>query len=299
MRLAVLGPNGQLGSDFVRAARSALPAAELILIGRDKLELSDPARLAEVLGSLRVDIIANFTGYHKTDEVESNATLAFRINAHAVREMARVCARKSARFIHISSDFVFGGDCGRRTPYREIDPPNPLNVYGASKAMGEAFALRENAGTTVLRVASLFGTAGASGKGGNFVETMLRLARERREVRVVDDQIMSPTATSDAALAICRLIAAEAPAGIYHVVNSGAVSWHGFAAEIYRLARVETNLIPISTAEFPTLAERPAFSALDNRKAGRILGNLAPWSDALERYLRSKGHLSSQGKAFA
>lgn len=295
MRIVVLGANGQFGSDFVRAAREAWPEADLVPLGRDKLDLSKPGAAAEAVASLRGDAWVNCTGYHRTDEAEGNASLAIRINAHAVKELGRACAAAGARLFHLSTDYVFGGDRARRAPYRESDPPAPLNVYGMSKAFGETLLFGENPDATVLRVASLFGVAGASGKGGNFVETMLRLAHERPELRVVDDQTMSPTATADAAAALVRLIRAEAPPGLYHLVNSGAVTWRGFAAEIVRQAGLETPVVAIRAAELAQPAERPAYSVLDNGKISAIVGAMPDWRDALAGYLHAKGHRARAG----
>lgn len=290
MRIVVLGANGQFGSDFVRAVREAWPQADLVPLGRDRIDIAKPGAAAEAVGALRGEVWVNCTGYHRTDEAEGNASLAVRVNAHAVKELGRACAAAGARLFHLSTDYVFGGDRARRTPYRESDPPAPLNVYGMSKALGEALLLGENPGATVLRVASLFGVAGASGKGGNFVETMLRLARERPELRVVDDQTMSPTATADAAAALVRLIRAGAPPGLYHLVNSGAVTWRGFAAEILRQAGIETPVVAIRAAELAQPAERPAYSVLDNAKLSAVAGAMPDWRDALARYLHAKGH---------
>ncbi len=296
MRIVTLGPNGQFGSDFVRAAREAWPEAEIVPLGRDRLDLAKPGAIAEAAAALGGRVWVNCTGYHRTDEAEGNAGLAVRVNAHAVKELGRACAAIGARLFHLSTDYVFGGDLERRTPYGEADPPAPLNVYGMSKALGETLLFGENPAATVLRVASLFGVAGASGKGGNFVETMLRLARERPELRVVDDQAMSPTATADAAAALVRMIRAGAPPGLYHVVNSGAVTWRGFAAEILRQAGLETPVTAIRAAELSQPAERPAYSVLDNRKISAVAGAMPDWRDALARYLHAKGHLARAGR---
>lgn len=296
MRIVVLGPNGQFGSDFVRAAREAWPRADLVPLGRDRLDLARPGAVAEAAAALRGDVWVNCTGYHRTDEAEGNASLAIRINAHAAKELGRACAQIGARLFHLSTDYVFGGDRARRTPYRESDPPAPLNVYGTSKALGETLLFGTNPRATVLRVASLFGVAGASGKGGNFVETMLRLARERPELRVVDDQTMSPTSTADAAAALVRLIRAEAPSGLYHLVNSGAVAWHGFAAEILRQAGIATPVAAVASASLAQPAERPSYSVLDNGKISAVVGALPDWRDALARYLRDKGHSARAGR---
>ena len=206
MRVALLGPNGQLGRDILCAHEKSGESFDLIPLAREKLDVAAPATVERVLSDLDFDVLVNCTGYHKTDEVEDNAVLAFAVNAHAVQAMARVCAAKRARLVHVSTDYVFGGDVERSKPLCEEDATAPVNVYGASKAMGETLARLASDDVVILRVASLFGVAGASGKGGNFVETMIRAGREKGALRVVDDQTMSPTSTADVARVIVRML---------------------------------------------------------------------------------------------
>ena len=293
MRVLLLGPNGQLGHDLRLAHRKSGEPFGLQALGRDRLDLAEPEAVESVLERMEFEALVNCTGYHRTDEVEDNATDAFAVNAHAVQAMARVCARKGARFVHVSTDYVFGGDRALRRPLREDDPPAPVNVYGASKAMGETLARLESGDVVVLRVASLFGVAGASGKGGNFVETMIRVGRDRGALRVVDDQTMSPTATEDVARVMVRMLRDGCPPGLYHVVNAGCATWFEFAREIVRRAGVEAEVAPCATSEYPVRAARPAYSALDNAKAAAAFGPLPPWQDALDRYLRAKGHVAA------
>jgi dTDP-4-dehydrorhamnose reductase len=295
MRVLLLGPDGQLGRDIRRAhaasRAAAVSAIDLVPLGRAALDVSAPSAVAEALGAQAFDALINCTSYHRTDEVEDNAGLAFAVNTHAVQAMAEACAARGARFVHISTDYVFGGDRARAAPLAETAPVAPVNVYGASKAMGETLARIACPDALILRVASLFGVDGASGKGGNFVETMLRVGRETGRLRVVADQTMSPTATADVAPALLTLLAREAEPGTYHVVNEGAATWHAFATEIIRRAGVAAEVAPCASADFPTRAMRPRFSVLATaRLAVSPAGRLPPWQDALERYLRAKGH---------
>ena len=290
MRVVLLGPNGQLGCDIRRAHEDAGGPFEMLALARNKLDVAEPDTVERVLDGLDFDVLVNCTGYHKTDEVEGNAALAFAVNTHAVQAMARTCALKRARFIHVSTDYVFGGNVACARPVREDDPTAPVNVYGASKAMGETLARLASDNIVILRVASLFGIAGASGKGGNFVETMIRAGREKGMLRVVDDQVMSPTATTDVARIILRILTDGCPPGLYHVVNNGSASWFDFASEIIRRARVEASVTPCSSSEYPTRAARPRYSALDNAKVSAAFGPLQPWQQALDRYLHAKGY---------
>ena len=243
-----------------------------------------------ILGELRFDVLINCTAHTRVDEAEDNASQAFAVNAHAVQAMARVCAAKRARLLHVSTDYVFGGDHARQYPLQEDDPTAPINVYGASKAMGETLARLACDTVIILRVASLFGVAGTGGRSSNFVETIIRAGREQRSLRVVDDQTMSPTATVDVARVVIRILTEGSPPGLYHVVNTGSATWFDFAREIVRRAGVETTVSACATGEFAVRAERPRYSALDNAKVTAALGAMPAWQDALERYLRAKGH---------
>jgi dTDP-4-dehydrorhamnose reductase len=288
MKILLLGANGQLGTDIlVENERRGL--FDIFRVGRDVVDLSFAGQATDNLSSLDFDVMVNCTGYHRTDEAENNETLAIAVNTRAVGELAVLCARKKARFIHVSTDYVFGGgaEC---SPIPEKAMKAPLNVYGRTKSDGEDLALTSHDDSLVIRVASLFGLAGASGKGGNFVETMIRLGRERGKLRVVNDQHMSPTGTQDVAAAMLALIEKRASSGIYHVVNTGVASWCDFARRIIERANVSAEVEGISTAEFPTPARRPPYSALDNQKTVSIVGRMAPWEEALDRYLIGKGY---------
>lgn len=292
MKLLLLGPNGQLGTDIRKAAEARGTGLELQALGRDRLDVADPTALRAALGAAEFDVLVNCTSYHRTDEVEKNATAAFAVNAHAVAQMAELCGARRARLVHISTDYVFGG-AARARPYGEGDPASPVNVYGASKALGEVLAQLTGAEVTVLRVASLFGVAGASGKGGNFVETMIRVGRDKGVLNVVDDVTMSPTGTAEAARLLLDLVETAAPSGIYHAVNSGEATWCEFAGVIVARAGIAAEVRPVTSKDYPTVARRPAYSVLDNSKIARALGRPIPhWTEALDRYLRDKGHMA-------
>jgi len=280
MKALLLGPNGQLGTDIRSANERRGEPIEILAVGRTQVDLGNLDAAISSLRELEFDALINCSSYHKTDEVEGNAQQAFTINAHLVKRLAELCADKHAGFFHVSTDYVFGGQ-PQRSPLSENTPKSPVNVYGASKAMGEDLALLANGDAFILRVASLFGVAGASGKGGNFVETMLRL---------VADQTMSPTSTSDVAEAMMDIVLDEAPPGIWHVVNSGAATWHEFAERIISDANVKARVLPVTTEQFPTPAARPRYSALDNAKFSKAVRAMRPWQDALKDYLVAKGH---------
>ena len=289
LRALLLGPNGQLGRDILHAYEESGKRFDLFPLARDALDLTAPGAVERVLDSLDFDALVNCAAYTKVDEAEDNANAAFAVNAHAVQAMARACAAKRAQFVHISTDYVFGGDIARDRPLHEDDPVAPVNVYGASKAMGETLARLASDDVVIVRVASLFGVAGAGGKGGNFVETMIRVGREKGVLRVVDDQTMSPTATADVAAVVLRMLAEGCAPGIYHVVNDGAATWFDFAREIVRRAGIEATTMSCSSKEYVTRAARPRYSALDNARISTAFGAMPSWQDALDRYLRAKG----------
>jgi len=290
MKALLLGPNGQLGTDIRFANDRRGEPIEIISVGRAQIDLANIEPAISSLRELNFDALINCSSYHKTDEVEANAQQGFTINAHLVKRLAQLTAEKRAIFFHVSTDYVFGGQ-PQRSPLSEDAPKAPVNIYGASKAMGEDLAMLANNNTRILRVASLFGVAGASGKGGNFVETMVRLAKEKGELRVVSDQTMSPTSTRDVAEVIVDMVIKQAPPGIWHVVNSGAATWHEFAERIVSDANVEATVLPITTEQFPTPAARPRYSALDNEKVSKAIREMRHWQEALKDYLVAKGHL--------
>lgn len=284
LNVLLLGANGQLGQDIQQAHRTAGEPFALTTLDRGKLDVTSED-FEERLTELSFDALVNCTGYHQTDEAEDNATLAFAVNAHAVQRMAQACARQNARLLHVSTDYVFGGDTERCMPLTEADDPAPVNVYGASKAMGETLAFLASERVVILRVASLFGVAGSRGKGGNFVETMLRVGRETGSLRVVSDQVMSPTATADVAEVLIELLREPGIFGTFHVVNSGIASWYDFACEIIRQSGIEAEVSPCASADWQTRALRPRFSALDFAKMAAWRGPTRTWQEALGDYL--------------
>jgi dTDP-4-dehydrorhamnose reductase len=284
-RIALFGANGQLGSDLVTLAGQR--DLDLTPVTRAQVDASNPDASFD---GLDFDLAINCVAVTRVDDCEKDPAPAVAINAHFAGRLAKACAARGARLVQVSTDYVYGGQT-QREPLSETVGRAPVNVYGATKALGEDLAKLEHDDVIVARVASLFGVAGASGKGGNFVETMIRFGKERGRLTVVADQVMSPTASYDAGEAILDLIAARAPAGDYHVVNSGVASWCDFAQAIIAKAGVAAEVAPIPTSQFPTPARRPPYSALSNAKLEAAIGRpMAPWTEALDRYLAAKGH---------
>ncbi len=263
----MLGSGGQVG----RAVQAAAPSAhEVIAKPRAELDITNEAAVAAFLAESPVDWIVNAAAYTAVDRAETDQGAAFASNDAAVGILARAGTAVGARLLHLSTDFVFDGNANRA--YLPGDPTNPLSVYGASKLAGEQQALR-GPSAIVLRTAWVYDSSGR-----NFVLTMLRLMRERPEVRVVCDQIGAPTWATGIAQVIWGLLAAGAPGGIYHWTDSGVASWYDFAVAIQEEALARgllsqaVPIVPIATAAYPTPARRPAFSVLDSQATRALLG---------------------------
>ena len=284
-RIALIGASGQLGSDLARV----LAGPRLVALTRRELDVTDTAAVERVVAGLRPDAVVNTAAFHRVDDIEADPGPAFGVNAVAVHHLARSCARHAARLVHFSTDYVFGA--AGPGPYAEDAPPAPLSAYGASKLAGEHLVRQASPRHLVIRSSGLYGVAGSSGKGGNFVETMLRLARDGKRLRVVDDQVLAPTFTADLAETVGRLLAVDPPGGVYHVTNGGACSWFEFARRIFERTGLTPDLEPTTSEAYDAPARRPANSVLRNGRLVSLgLPPLRPWADALDAYLATKGH---------
>lgn len=290
MRILLLGGNGQLGREL---RRSLAPLGELVVATRDGVDadaaanFDDPTALAAMVRGSGADVVVNAAAYTAVDKAEADADAAFRVNSEAPGAIARACARIDALLVHYSTDYVFDGSASR--PYREDDATAPLGVYGISKLAGEDAIRASGARHAILRTAWVYASHGR-----NFLLTMLRLANERDELRVVADQVGAPTPAAWIADATADLIRrGVAESGTWHLVTSGQVSWHGFASAIMEdahalglLERMPT-VVPITTAEFPTPARRPAYSVLDTTRLHDDFGIVPPaWRGELRATLR-------------
>ena len=280
--IAVFGSGGQLGRDLCPLLPDAVP------LTRADADLTDPAALAGTLRQLRPAVVVNCAAYNFVDKAEAEPDAAFAVNAWAVRELARICREIDAKLVHVSTDYVFGLDAGRTAPYRETDAPGPVSVYGLSKLAGEYLVRSSTPRHLVVRTCGLYGVWGSGGKGGNFVETMLRLAGQGKPLRVVSDQRCTPSYTRDVAAAVADLIRLDAT-GLVHVTNTGDNSWYEFATEIFRQAGVAADLTPITTEQFGAPARRPPYSALStDTLAETIATRPRHWRDALAAYLEER-----------
>lgn len=286
MKLLLIGARGQLGSDCLHAF------ADMKIHGADRegadvvLDISNEDRVREVIEDLKPEVVLNTAAAHNVPQCEKDPATAFAINAAGVFYLAKACAAVNARFIHISTDYVFGD--GHTAPLVESDPPAPLSVYAASKLAGEHLALANCANTIIVRSAALYGAAPCLAKGGmNFVRLMLHLAATRPEVKVVTDEITTPTSTSALAKQL-RVLAEKGEPGIYHATCQGSCSWHDFAQAIFEKTGTKANLLPATCADFPSPVRRPHYSVLDNAHLRAQGIDIMPdWQSALDEYLKT------------
>lgn len=291
-RILLLGKDGQLGQDLqVNLAAQG----EMICCGRDTLNLENADSIRQMVRQVQPNIIVNAAAYTAVDRAESELDRAIAINGTAPTILAEEAQRLGASLLHISTDYVFDGQ--KNTPYLEDDIPHPVGAYGQSKWLGEKGIQQSCDCYIILRTAWVYGVGGR----GNFVKTMLRLGADREDVQVVVDQVGSPTWTGDLAKTIAQFIPLLCTAkstqssipGIYHFTNSGAISWYDFAVAIFEEAATLgfplklQRVIPITTAEYPTPASRPAYSVLSSKKTLTLLGGSAPyWRQGLRHMLR-------------
>lgn len=275
MPAIIVGCDGQLGCELMRR----LPDA--IGFSRQQLDISNPEAVTKVLAPLNPKRIINCAAYNQVDLAETETADAWLGNTIGPRNLANFSRKKNCQLVQISTDFVFGANQQKRTPYTELDTTGPLSVYGTTKLAGEQFVLASSPDHLVIRSCGLYG----SGGNGNFVKTMLKLASQKKPLRVVNDQTCSPTSISDLADGILRLIEAKAK-GLYHFANEGEISWYEFANRIFEIANIEADLSPISSQEFGAPAGRPVYSALNCTKYQELTGRkIQSIDNALQCYL--------------
>jgi len=285
MRMLITGANGQLGRELVRQGR-ALNIA-LHAFKRQELDITQPNQVNTIVAKASPSLVVNAAGYTNVDKAEAEADLAFEVNKIAPAYLARCCADRNIALLHISSDYVFDGIKGK--PYHETDPIAPLGIYGQSKAQGEVAIRSVLKNHIILRTSWLYGVYRH-----NFVKTMLGLGTQKKTIPVVADQFGSPTSAADLAAAVLSIAAkigsaADPDWGTYHYCGNGVTSWHGFAKEVLQLASsyvpLQTKHIEaITTAEYPTPAKRPPYSALDCSRIKKVFGiTPKPWQQSLKR----------------
>jgi len=288
MRHVVLGARGQLGRDLC----PRLPG-EVLTPTRDQADLARPDQLQEWLKQVRPDTVINCAAYNFVDRAETEPEAVFTVNTWGVRALASMCRSLDCLLVQFSSDYVFGLDARRRQPWGENDAPGPVNVYGLSKLTGEYLVRTLCPRHLVLRTCGLYGLWGTGGKGGNFVETMLRKAGQGHPLNVVNDQVCTPSYTVDVAEAAVQLIVAGGH-GLFHVTSTGSCSWYEFAQVIFEMAGVDANLKGVSSSAYASPARRPAYSVLGDEQLRSLgLNPLRSWREALSAYLQERDRRNS------
>jgi dTDP-4-dehydrorhamnose reductase len=282
VRLLVFGGWGQLGSDLWEAASAD---HQMIRPSHDEVDVTDAAAVQAVVGTVRPDAVVNAAAFHRVGECEDRPDLAFAVNSTGALNVARAAAAHGARCVFVSTDYVFDGS--NPDGYREDDPVAPVNVYGVSKWAGERLVAIADPNAVIVRGSGMFGHAGSSGKGGNFVETVLSKAAGSQPISVADDQVFSPTSTRDMAERLLLLLERDAPSGVYHLANAGACSWFEFAREIFKVGGLDADLSPRRSDGDPI--PRPRCSALIDTKTESLgLPPARPWQEALRSYMESR-----------
>lgn len=284
MKIALIGADGQLGTDINRYFKEK--GLEVVELVQPNIEVCDLDNCKKNLIAVNPDLIINTAAFHVVDLCEDEVKPSFEVNVLGVKNLARVCLDLDVPLMHFSTDFVFDGE--KTTPYTEKDCPGPINLYGISKLAGEYVIKYMLTKYYLVRLCGLYGHAGSLGKGSNFVELMIKLAKEGKDIKVVNDQVLTPTSTKDVSEKLYELIQTN-KYGLYHMTNVGSCSWYEFAAEIFKLAGLTPNLSPTTSEEFRAKAKRPAYSVLDNVNLRKIgLKDLRHWKEALKDYIESR-----------
>lgn len=282
MKVALIGANGQLGSDFSTIQHNW----DLVGLTHRDIEITGFDSVSERLGSLRPDVVINTAAFGNVPKCEDEPLNAFAVNGVGVRNLAAWCAGHNSVLVHISTDYVFDGL--KKQPYIESDVPNPLNTYGLTKLAGEYYIKARMEKYFIVRSTGLYGKNPCRAKGGdNFVKIALRLAKENKEVRMRGSEVCTPTYTKHLAKQIVALIASNA-FGLYHATNEGQCSWFEFAQAVYEYCRIKTPLIKDTTSEQAPKVKRPPYSVLENHRLKELgINNMPHWRDALREYLRN------------
>jgi len=277
MKVLILGASGQLGSEFTNFLKDKV---ELYAFSHNDLDILDYQKLLKKFEEISPDVVINFSAYTKVDQAEKEENLAYLVNAVGAKNVSYASFKVNAKVVYFSTDYVFDGLKG--VPYNEFDEPNPISVYGRSKLAGEIYTKEHNPNHLILRISWLYGI-----NGSNFVKTIIRLAKEKGELRVVNDQFGSPTYTLDVVRQTWKLVQ-EDSVGLYHSSNLGQTTWFEFAKRIVEKLNLNAKVIPIKTEEFLTLAERPNFSVLENYLLKLDNKNIMrSWEDAFEDFVEN------------
>jgi dTDP-4-dehydrorhamnose reductase len=280
-QVVVVGASGQLASDLIPVLEST--GCQVIGLNHSQIHVEKLASVRSALEAVSPNFVINTAAYHRVDDAETCARQAFAVNSIGPRNLAEICREMDVPLMHFSTDYVFSGS--KNAPYIESDPVDPLNIYGLSKAAGEMAVRYTWPKHFIVRTTGLYGVVGSSGKGGNFVETMLRLAREGRQIKVVNDQESTPTSTRALSQQLPSLLSTE-EFGTYHITCQGRSTWHEFAVAIFEIAGLRPDLQTQSTSEVGGTARRPSNSVLNNAKLKAFgIDQMPAWQESLRTYI--------------
>lgn len=278
MKAILLGKNGQLGYEFRRFLEGKV---ELFAFSHKELDILNVSILNEKIREIRPDVVINCAAYTKVDRAEEEGDLAYEVNSIGAKNVSFTAFRVGAKCVYFSTDYVFDGENDR--PYTEFDRPNPVSIYGKSKLLGERYTAEFDPDHLILRISWLYGAHGV-----NFVKTMIRLAKEGKPLRIVNDQFGTPTYTLDVVRQTWKLIR-DNRVGLYHSTNDGKATWFEFAKEIASMLNLNVDIVPIKTEEYPTLARRPKYSVLENHLLKLENSNIMrEWKEALRDFMNGK-----------
>lgn len=290
MKILITGSMGQLGSQIINILKKGaseigevpkeLKNADVIGKNSQELDITSFDKVNSIIREVKPDVVINAAAYTNVDQCETNQEKAFKVNATGAKNLAMACENIDAKLVHISTDYVFSGEGNK--PFKETDEASPQSVYGRSKSMGDNFVREFSSKYFIVRPSWVYGY-----NGKNFVYTILRAAKQGKDLKVVNDQRGNPTNVEDLAHHILKLIVTE-EYGIYHCSGHGECSWYDFACKIVELAKIHCKINPCTTAEYPSPTKRPAYSALDNGKLSRTVGDeMRNWEDALKVFVEN------------
>jgi len=282
LKVIVIGSNGQLGSEILEHFQDD---HQVIGLTHSDIDIADIDSVSGVLSDLSPDAIINTAAYHNLPDCEEHPDISFQVNAIGALNLAKVCNELNAALVHYSTDYVFDG--AKKKPYIETDKTNPLNIYAMTKLNGEILIKNYLKKRFIIRISGIYGKTVCRAKGKNFITTMQQVAKERDVVKVVDDEILTPTPVSEIAVNTKHLLETEA-FGMYHMTCEGFCSWFEFASVIFETLKIRTPLISCQSSEFPMTIKRPSYSVLENKKLKSVnLNYMSHWKEALISYLKT------------
>lgn len=282
MRAIILGAEGQLGRTLVDVLDKDF---DVVGLGRKEVDITKDKMVEDAVLRYNPDVMINAAAFVDVDGAESKRDIAYRINAEAVGRLALICSRKKIRLFHYSTDYVFDGE--KNTPYIEEDATKPINVYGQSKVDGELIIKWVSPRYVIFRVSGLYSKYDCRGKNGvKFIDKVIKMAEEKGEIKLVEDEYCSPTYAKDVARQTAVMLKKENYNGVFHCVNLGGCSWKEFAERAFKIKKIKVNVIPVSSSEWKAAAKRPKYSVLENKKLKNLgINVMRSWQDALEDYL--------------